>query len=279
MLYLGLFVAIRPISIHTIVYSWIFDLEIIMTVFKFTVTCEDQDLVELKTSCAEVLRKVLAQPETLVVWHEEDQSYPLPEDLLLGSGVLLDVGEILREYTQDLGGVNPYADGAGPPELLREQAPQMVLQYHGLDAYIGRGEGLLQKALACREQDIVICGSDEAIGPVGLIFEGPVYKAWASDVWSLPEERNAAPRDRGVSERHFRAVSRALRCGAQYMETWTKVHHLYGIWCDLAADEEGHRQVVDMASALGLPMSYKRPRRMSHYGSSAEALDALFEII
>ena len=74
MLYLGLFVAIRPISIHTIVYSWIFDLEIIMTVFKFTVTCEGQDQdLELETSCAEVLRKVLAQPETLVVWHEEDQ--------------------------------------------------------------------------------------------------------------------------------------------------------------------------------------------------------------
>ena len=52
----------------------------------------------------------------------------------------------------------------------------VVLQYHGLAAYSG-STGFSEKLATCLSKAVVICGSDRANVPVGIVFEGPVFKA------------------------------------------------------------------------------------------------------
>ena len=238
----------------------------------------------LVTNSVEELRKTLALPCTNVTWNKVGgQNYPLPSDLLLSTPKLGEeeiLEEILQEFLQkwlaEKLATIPDGDDEYDSALLLEEEPEMVLQYHGLSAYSGARD-FLAKAQACLSQDIIICGSDKAIGPVGIIFEGPAYKAWSRDIWSMPEDRNAVSRDQGVSEEHFRDISRKIRGKNRYIETFTQVEWAFGVWCDRdAVPAEVHAEVVAMAAELGLPISYHRPKRMGHFASAEDALDAFF---
>jgi hypothetical protein len=82
----------------------------------------------------------------------------------------------------------------------------VVLQYHGLAAYSG-ATGFSEKLATCLSKAVVICGSDRAIGPVGVVFEGPVFKAHDRDIWSTRQSREVVSRIPSVTEEDFLEMS------------------------------------------------------------------------
>lgn len=138
---------------------------------------------------------------------------------------------------------------------------EMVLQYHGLAAYSGKSD-FTAKLEACLSEDFVICGSDRAIGPVGIVFEGPVYKAFAMDVWSNAEDRNAVDRTKTVAEKEFLSLSAALVGKKNYIETFTQVDWVFHMWCDPSLPAHILEEVKACAVHFGLEVKYEMPKRL-----------------
>ena len=155
------------------------------------------------------------------------------------------------------------ANGRDDSEIrgVKTQNHDMVLQYHGLAAYSGDKDFAL-KLQNCLEQDYVICGSDKAIGPVGILFEGPVYKMYCRDIWSDAEERQAVDRSISVSEEEFIRVSQKLTGHRQYIETFTQPEWVYAIWCHPDVPDHIKEEVEEMAKDENLKVIYCYPNRL-----------------
>lgn len=144
----------------------------------------------------------------------------------------------------------------------KKESAEMVLQYHGLAAYSGQSD-FAQKLINCMEEDYIICGSDRAIGPVGILFEGPVFKMYGRDIWSHAEDRQAVDRDVTCSEEDFLSVSKKLEGNHQYIETFTQVERLFAIWCHDDVPQHIKDEVEEMAAYEKVKVVYVRPSRMS----------------
>ena len=138
---------------------------------------------------------------------------------------------------------------------------EMVLQYHGLAAYSGQTD-FTAKLKSCLAEDFVICGSDRAIGPVGILFEGPVYRAYTQDIWSKPEDRDAVDRNLSVAEQDFLSLSKSKIGTRSYIETFTQVDWVYAMWCDPSLPIHIKKEVYETAEHFGLEVVEINPSRL-----------------
>lgn len=123
-----------------------------------------------------------------------------------------------------------------------------VIQYHGLQAFSDESVSLLGKVDTCLEEGVIICGSNKAIGDIGIVFEGSIHRAFEGDVFSTIESRNETDTTGYVSTEDYVASCKKLgKIG--YMETHTQVKKIVGIWCNTNSMKE---EALALAEALGV---------------------------
>lgn len=154
----------------------------------------------------------------------------------------------------------------------------VVLQYHGLAAYSG-STGFSEKLATCLSKAVVICGSDRAIGPVGVVFEGPVFKAHDRDVWSTREGREVVQRIPSVTEEDFLEMSEMLIGQFQYIETFTQMRDVFGIWCDPNTEESLKEEAVQLAKEYDLEIFWGIPKRLGKEESEKEFFAGLTQVV
>ncbi len=147
-------------------------------------------------------------------------------------------------------------------EFLGCNEQEVVKQYHGLAAYSGKSE-IESKLDFIMENDIVFCGSDKAIGPVGIVFDGYVHKMFSDDARSEPEQRNKeACRNTFCSEAEFVSYSRSIKGSQKYVETWTTLDHVVSLWCHKDASDSLKDEVVLLSKKYSLPVFWGFPERL-----------------
>lgn len=157
-----------------------------------------------------------------------------------------------------------------------EQAEdQVVIQYHGLCAYSGH-ENVTDKAEGVLNGSFVFCGSDRAIGAVGLVFDGIIHQAFSRDCWSNPEERDAVDRTNSVSEKTFFGMSSVLSGKREYIETWTIFDHAHGLWCDTDVPEYIKDEVKALSEKYDLPVFWGHPERIGKFDNVDHLLESMF---
>ena len=171
------------------------------------------------------------------------------------------VNRVTREFT-------------GPDTPSNED---VVLQYHGLAAYSG-STGFSEKLATCLSEAVVICGSDKAIGPVGVVFEGPVFKAHDTDIWSTRESREVVRRIPSVTEEDFFEMSEMMIGKGDYIETFTQMREVFGIWCDPAAHESIKEEVVNLAREYNLEIFWGIPKRLGKPEAEKEFFAGLVKV-
>lgn len=153
----------------------------------------------------------------------------------------------------------------------------VVLQYHGLAAYSG-STGFSEKLATCLSKAVVICGSDRAIGPVGVVFEGPVFKAHDRDIWSTREGREVVQRIPSVTEEDFLEMSEMLIGQYQYIETFTQMREVFGIWCDPNTEEWVKEEAIQLAKEYDLEIFWGIPKRLGKPEAEKEFFAGLVKV-
>lgn len=153
----------------------------------------------------------------------------------------------------------------------------VVLQYHGLAAYSG-STGFSEKLATCLSKAVVICGSDRAIGPVGIVFEGPVFKAHDKDIWSTRQSREVVSRIPSVTEEDFLEMSEMLIGQYQYIETFTQVREVFGIWCDPNTEEGVKEEAIQLAKEYNLEIFWGIPKRLGKPEAEKEFFAGLVKV-
>lgn len=153
----------------------------------------------------------------------------------------------------------------------------VVLQYHGLAAYSG-STGFSEKLATCLSKAVVICGSDRAIGPVGVVFEGPVFKAHDRDIWSTREGREVVQRIPSVTEEDFLEMSEMLIGQYQYIETFTQMREVFGIWCDPNTEEWVKEEATQLAKEYDLEIFWGIPKRLGKPEAEKEFFAGLVKV-
>ena len=153
----------------------------------------------------------------------------------------------------------------------------VVLQYHGLAAYSG-ATGFSEKLATCLSKAVVICGSDRAIGPVGVVFEGPVFKAHDRDIWSTREGREVVCRIPSVTEEDFLEMSEMLIGQYQYIETFTQMREVFGIWCDPNTEEWVKEEAIQLAREHDLEIFWGIPKRLGKPEAEKEFFAGLIKV-
>lgn len=153
----------------------------------------------------------------------------------------------------------------------------VVLQYHGLAAYSG-STGFSEKLATCLSKAVVICGSDRAIGPVGVVFEGPVFKAHDRDIWSTREGREVVQRIPSVTEEDFLEMSEMLIGEQQYIETFTQVREVFGIWCDPSCPLDVQEEAIQLAKEYNLEIFWGIPKRLGKPDAEKEFFAGLVKV-
>lgn len=153
----------------------------------------------------------------------------------------------------------------------------VVLQYHGLAAYSG-STGFSEKLATCLSKAVVICGSDRAIGPVGVVFEGPVFKAHDRDIWSTREGREVVQRIPSVTEEDFLEMSEMLIGQYQYIETFTQMREVFGIWCDPNTEEWVKEEAIQLAKEYNLEIFWGIPKRLGKPEAEKEFFAGLVKV-
>lgn len=158
-------------------------------------------------------------------------------------------------------------------EIDKSISSHLSIQYHGLDAYSSAGAAKNLNFLINNE-DIVICGSDRAIGRIGVIFSGVAHKAFMADVYSDKNERNSSDRNMSVEEKVLYAMSEVLIGKKQYLETFSTCKQVLAIWCKSFDNEEEEKEVIGMANSIGAPIVIgKEMLRVGKFGSGQDLLD------
>ena len=153
----------------------------------------------------------------------------------------------------------------------------VVLQYHGLAAYSG-STGFSEKLATCLSKAVVICGSDRAIGPVGVVFEGPVFKAHDKDIWSTREGREVVQRIPSVTEEDFLEMSELLIGKKEYIETFTQMRDVFGIWCDPNTEEWVKEEAIQLAKEYDLEIFWGIPKRLGKPEAEKEFFAGLVKV-
>lgn len=153
----------------------------------------------------------------------------------------------------------------------------VVLQYHGLAAYSG-STGFSEKLATCLSKAVVICGSDRAIGPVGIVFEGPVFKAHDKDIWSTRQSREVVSRIPSVTEEDFLEMSEMLIGQYQYIETFTQVREVFGIWCDPNCPLDVQEEAANLAKEYNLEIFWGIPKRLGKPDAEKEFFAGLVKV-
>lgn len=158
---------------------------------------------------------------------------------------------------------------------VEKEEDLVAVQYHGLCAYSGRSD-IIQKAEGILNGSFVFCGSDRAIGAVGLVFDGVIHKAFSRDCWSASEERDAVDRSVTVSEQTFFGMSKALQGRREYIETWTVFDHAYGLWCDTDVPQDIKDEVKTLSDKYDLPIFWGHPKRIGKFDNLEHLLESMF---
>ena len=153
----------------------------------------------------------------------------------------------------------------------------VVLQYHGLAAYSG-STGFSEKLATCLSKAVVICGSDRAIGPVGVVFEGPVFKAHDKDIWSTRQSREVVSRIPSVTEEDFLEMSEMLIGQYQYIETFTQMREVFGIWCDPNCPLDVQEEAANLAKEYNLEIFWGIPKRLGKPDAEKEFFAGLVKV-
>lgn len=180
--------------------------------------------------------------------------------------ILWDIEEIEFEYVHD------YYDRR-VMEMDKLDNVQLSVQYHGLAAYT-RNSAVENLDYILNNDNIVICGSDRAIGRVGIIFRGAAHRAFFCDVASDADERNLSDKSTSVSEDLLYKMSEALIGKRQYIETFSTCREILAIWCMNFKDDEEERQIRKIASNIGAHLVIgKEMLRAGKFGSGSNLLD------
>lgn len=180
--------------------------------------------------------------------------------------ILWDIEEIEFEYVHD------YYDRR-VMEMDKLDNVQLSVQYHGLAAYT-RNSAVENLDYILNNDNIVICGSDRAIGRVGIIFRGAAHRAFFCDVASDADERNLSDKSTSVSEDLLYKMSEALIGKRQYIETFSTCREILAIWCMNFKDDEEERQIRKIASNIGAHLIIgKEMLRARKFGSGSNLLD------
>lgn len=180
--------------------------------------------------------------------------------------IIWDIEEIEYEYIQ-------YYYDRRVMEMDKLEDVQLSIQYHGLAAYT-RNSAVENLEYIKNNDNIVICGSDRAIGRVGIIFSGVAHRAFFCDVASDPDERNSSDKNASVSEELIYAMSEALIGKRQYIETFSTCKKILAIWCTCFHDDEEERQMKEIANNIGAHLVIgKEMLRAVKFGSGNNLLD------
>ncbi len=180
--------------------------------------------------------------------------------------IIWDIEEIEYEYIQ-------YYYDRRVMEMDKLEDVQLSIQYHGLAAYT-RNSAAENLRYLINNDDIVICGSDRAIGRIGVIFNGIAHRAFFCDVASDPDERNSSDKNVSVNEELIYAMSEALIGKRQYIETFSTCKEVLAIWCTCFHDDEEERQMKEIANSIGVPLVVgKEMLRAGKFGSGRNLLD------
>ena len=191
--------------------------------------------------------------------------------------------ELKRQYREYFPTINldeyiaTTADEARSLGILPQEneEDQVVIQYHGLCAYSGH-DNVTEKAEGVLNGSFVFCGSDRAIGPVGLVFDGVIHKAFSRDCWSEVEERNSVDRTNSVSEKTFFGMSSVLSGKREYIETWTIFDHAYGLWCEQDVPQRIKDEVKILSEKHNLPIFWGHPERIGKFDNVDHLLESMF---
>lgn len=153
----------------------------------------------------------------------------------------------------------------------------VVLQYHGLAAYSG-STGFSEKLATCLSDAVVICGSDMAIGPVGIVFKGPVFKAHDKDICSTQEGREVVQRIPSVTEEDFLEMSELLIGKKEYIETFTQVREVFGIWCNPDCPLDVQEEAANLAKEYNLEIFWGIPKRLGKPEAEKEFFAGLVKV-
>lgn len=180
--------------------------------------------------------------------------------------ILWDIEEIEFEYVHD------YYDRR-VMEMDKVEDIQLSIQYHGLAAYT-RNSAVENLEHILNNDNIIICGSDRAIGRVGIIFRGAAHRAFFCDVASDADERNSSDKNISVSEELIYAMSEALIGKRQYVETFSTCKNILAIWCTHFKDDEEEHQIREIANSIGATLVIgKEMLRAGKFGSGRNLLD------
>lgn len=180
--------------------------------------------------------------------------------------IIWDIEEIEYEYIQ-------YYYDRRVMEMDKLEDVQLSIQYHGLAAYT-RNSAVENLEYIKNNDNIVICGSDRAIGRVGIIFNGIAHRAFFCDVAYDPDERNSSDKNVSVNEELIYAMSEALIGKRQYIETFSTCKEVLEIWCTCFHDDEEERQMREIANSIGVPLVVgKEMLRAGKFGSGNNLLD------
>ena len=180
--------------------------------------------------------------------------------------VIWDIEEIEYEYIQ-------YYYDRRVMEMDKIEDVQLSIQYHGLAAYT-RNSATENMNHIINNKDIVICGSDRAIGRIGIIFNGVAHRAFFCDVASDPDERNSSDKSTSVSEDLLYKMSEALIGKRQYIETFSTCKEVLTIWVTHFKDDEEEHQIREIANSIGARLVIgKEMLRAGKFGSGNNLLD------
>ena len=180
--------------------------------------------------------------------------------------IIWDIDEIEYEYVQ-------YYYDRRVMEMDKVEDVELSIQYHGLAAYT-RNSAVENLDYILNNDNIVICGSDRAIGRVGIIFRGAAHRAFFCDVASDADERNLSDKSTSVSEDLLYKMSEALIGKRQYIETFSTCREILAIWCTCFHDDEEERQMKEIANSIGVPLVVgKEMLRAGKFGSGNNLLD------
>ena len=146
-------------------------------------------------------------------------------------------------------------------EFSGDREEEVVKQYHGLAAYSGKSN-IESKLNYLLNNDVVFCGSDKAIGPVGIVFDGYVHKMFSDDVRSEQDQRNNADRNTFCSEEEFITYSKSIKGTRKYVEAWTTLDHVISLWCHKDASDALKDEVVLLSEKYDLPIFWGFPERL-----------------
>lgn len=180
--------------------------------------------------------------------------------------IIWDIEEIEYEYIQ-------YYYDRRVMEMDKIEDVQLSIQYHGLAAYT-RNSATENMNHIINNENIVICGSDRAIGRVGIIFRGVAHRAFFCDVASDPDERNSSDKSTSVSEDLLYKMSEALIGKRQYIETFSTCKEVLAIWVTHFKDDEEEHQIREIANSIGASLVIgKEMLRAGKFGSGNNLLD------